>query len=73
MLLPDEIQALTPFEINHYLKQLSSGKLEEKIKRVRAIFIGDGEAGNLQDVAKGEADQNVYDIGTPVAEEFTEW
>jgi|WetSurMetagenome_2_1015567.scaffolds.fasta_scaffold15365_2 GTPase SAR1 family protein len=45
VLLPDEIKALTPREINRYLKQLSSGKLEEKIKRVRAIFIGDGEAG----------------------------
>lgn len=64
VLLPAEVQAQSPREINRYLKQLRDGTLKEKIKRVRAIFIGNGDAGkttlvqalNNQAVTEGSTD-----------------
>ncbi|MCV6636231.1 COR domain-containing protein [Candidatus Albibeggiatoa sp. nov. NOAA] len=64
VLLPEEIQAQSPREINHYLTQLRDGELKQKMKRVRAIFIGDGEAGktsliqalNRETVIEGNTD-----------------
>ena len=43
--LPEEIANQTPQAINHYLQELAAGEREEGIKRVRAIFIGNGEVG----------------------------
>nr|VFK31841.1 MAG: Ras of Complex, Roc, domain of DAPkinase [Candidatus Kentron sp. MB]VFK75591.1 MAG: Ras of Complex, Roc, domain of DAPkinase [Candidatus Kentron sp. MB] len=74
--LPEEIRAQDPRAINRYLADLS-GK-EEKIKRVRAIFIGNGEAGktsliqalNGETVMEGGTDMTCgIDIGEwPVAD-----
>nr|VFK57219.1 MAG: Ras of Complex, Roc, domain of DAPkinase [Candidatus Kentron sp. TC] len=55
--LPEEIRAQDPRAINRYLAELTGGKRQEKIKRVRAIFIGNGEAGktSLISALNGEA------------------
>ena len=45
MWLPEEIKAQGSRGINRYLAELARSEKEEKIKRVRAIFIGNGEAG----------------------------
>nr|VFK80164.1 MAG: Ras of Complex, Roc, domain of DAPkinase [Candidatus Kentron sp. SD] len=45
ILLPEEIEVQGPRVINRYLADLAGGRRGEKIKRVRAIFIGSGEAG----------------------------
>jgi hypothetical protein len=44
-LLSQEQLSQSPAEINAYLKELSDGALTKELKRVRAIFIGHGEAG----------------------------
>ena len=44
-LLSKEQLAQSPAEINAYLKALRDGALTKELKRVRAIFIGHGEAG----------------------------
>nr|VFK32458.1 MAG: hypothetical protein BECKMB1821G_GA0114241_11132 [Candidatus Kentron sp. MB] len=53
--LPEEIRVQGPRAINRYLADLA--EKEEKIKRVRAIFIGNGEAGktSLIQALNGEA------------------
>nr|VFK65329.1 MAG: Uncharacterized conserved protein, contains ParB-like and HNH nuclease domains [Candidatus Kentron sp. TUN] len=43
--LPEEIENRGPRAVNRYLKELAAGELEAGIKRVRAIFIGNGDAG----------------------------
>ena len=43
--LPEEIENQGPRAVNRYLQELASGESQEAIKRVRAIFIGNGEAG----------------------------
>nr|VFK39956.1 MAG: GTPase SAR1 family protein [Candidatus Kentron sp. SD]VFK45385.1 MAG: GTPase SAR1 family protein [Candidatus Kentron sp. SD]VFK79539.1 MAG: GTPase SAR1 family protein [Candidatus Kentron sp. SD] len=49
--LPEEIAAQGPRAINRYLADLAVGGKEEKIRRVRAIFIGNGEAGKTSLIA----------------------
>ena len=44
-LLSKEQLSQSPAEINAYLKALREGSLTKQLKRVRAIFIGHGEAG----------------------------
>jgi signal recognition particle receptor subunit beta len=44
-LLSKEQLSQSPAEINAYLKGLRGGELNKELKRVRAIFIGHGEAG----------------------------
>jgi hypothetical protein len=44
-LLSEERLAQSPAEINAYLKELRDGSLTKQLKRVRAIFIGEGEVG----------------------------
>jgi GTPase SAR1 family protein len=44
-LLSKEQLSQSPAEINAYLKRLRGGVLTKELKRVRAIFIGHGEAG----------------------------
>nr|VFK33354.1 MAG: Ras of Complex, Roc, domain of DAPkinase [Candidatus Kentron sp. MB]VFK76132.1 MAG: Ras of Complex, Roc, domain of DAPkinase [Candidatus Kentron sp. MB] len=55
--LPEEIANQDPRAINRYLAELAAGERTEGIKRVRAIFIGDGEAGktSLIQALNGEA------------------
>ena len=62
--MPEEIRAQDPRAINRYLAELATGEKEQKIKRVRAIFIGNGEAGktsliqalNGEEVTEGDPD-----------------
>nr|VFK54740.1 MAG: GTPase SAR1 family protein [Candidatus Kentron sp. TUN]VFK58646.1 MAG: GTPase SAR1 family protein [Candidatus Kentron sp. TUN] len=72
--LPDEVLAQEPQAINRYLAALSGGEKEEKIKRVRAIFIGNGEAGktSLIQALNGQA---VTQGGTGMTPgvEISEW
>ncbi|VFM99853.1 MAG: small GTP-binding protein domain-containing protein [Candidatus Kentron sp. G] len=49
--LPEEIKKQSPQAINRYLAELAGGGKQEKIKRVRAIFIGNGEAGKTSLIA----------------------
>ncbi|MBT8421432.1 MAG: hypothetical protein KJO08_11320, partial [Gammaproteobacteria bacterium] len=62
--LPEEIANQDPRAINRYLAELADGDKQEKIKRVRAIFIGNGDAGktsliqalNSEEVTEGGTD-----------------
>ena len=49
--LPEEVAAQGPRAVNRYLAEIASGQRREKIKRVRAIFIGNGDAGKTSLIA----------------------
>ena len=49
--LPEEIAAQGPRAVNRYLMEIASGQRRQKIKRVRAIFIGNGDAGKTSLIA----------------------
>nr|VFJ76094.1 MAG: GTPase SAR1 family protein [Candidatus Kentron sp. FW] len=71
--LPAEIRAQDPRAINRYLKELTSGKREAKIKRVRAIFIGNGEAGKTSLIQALDGKEVVGDTAMTCGIAISEW
>ena len=73
VLLPEEIAAQDPRAINRYLQGLAGGKREAKIKRVRAIFIGNGEAGKTSLIQALDGKEVVGDTAMTCGIAISEW
>jgi len=71
--LPDEIAAMDPRAINWYLKELAEREREEKIKRVRAIFIGNGEAGKTSLIQALKSQKAVGNTEMTPGVEISDW
>ena len=71
--LPGEIESQGPRAINRYLAGLASGKKAEKIKRVRAIFIGNGDAGKTSLIQALNEREAVGDTEMTPGIEISEW
>nr|VFJ45524.1 MAG: Ras of Complex, Roc, domain of DAPkinase [Candidatus Kentron sp. FM]VFJ49216.1 MAG: Ras of Complex, Roc, domain of DAPkinase [Candidatus Kentron sp. FM]VFK18788.1 MAG: Ras of Complex, Roc, domain of DAPkinase [Candidatus Kentron sp. FM] len=71
--LPEEITAMEPRAINWYLKELAEREREEKIKRVRAIFIGNGEAGKTSLIQALKSQEAVGNTDMTPGVEISDW
>ena len=71
--LPEELEAQGPRAINRYLAELAGGGKQEKIRRVRAIFIGNGEAGKTSLIQALNGEQAVGDTEMTPGVEISEW
>nr|VFK67855.1 MAG: Ras of Complex, Roc, domain of DAPkinase [Candidatus Kentron sp. UNK]VFK71206.1 MAG: Ras of Complex, Roc, domain of DAPkinase [Candidatus Kentron sp. UNK] len=71
--LDGEIETQGPRAINRYLAGLAAGKREEKIKRVRAIFIGNGDAGKTSLIRALNDEPAAGDTDMTCGIEISEW